>query len=223
MAQASRRSRITTPMRGLGAKDVDLRGIRTPRAAVAITSATVGGCTATTMPGLAGRGVQRLVEAVVVADLLLGHPPGGQQHLVQHGGVDRAGPRRPEHGPGPAVRDHERGPVGVACAARPAARTPPPGPGRRANSSPRSAETSCRSDMVSAPTERWIGPICSGWSRWSTSRASPWSQGEPPSAAPGRAAPAAAGGRRRSGGARRRSAPGSRPARRRSRRASPCR
>ena len=37
--------------------------------------------------------------------------------------------------------------------------------------------------MVRAPTERWIGPICSGWSRWSTSRASPWSQGESPSAA----------------------------------------
>ena len=49
--QVSRRSRITTPMRGFGAKDVDFRGIRTPRAAVAITAATVGGCTATTIPG----------------------------------------------------------------------------------------------------------------------------------------------------------------------------
>ena len=38
-------------------------------------------------PRLAGRGVQRLVEAVVVADLLLRDAPRGQQHLVQHRGV----------------------------------------------------------------------------------------------------------------------------------------
>ena len=42
---------MTMPIRGFGAKDVDLRGIRTPRAALAITSGTVGGRTATTIPG----------------------------------------------------------------------------------------------------------------------------------------------------------------------------
>lgn len=42
---------MTTPIRGFGPNDVDLRGIRWPRAAAAITSATVGGCTATTIPG----------------------------------------------------------------------------------------------------------------------------------------------------------------------------
>ena len=41
---------MTTPIRGLGENEVDLRGMRTPRAATAITSARSGGLTATTKP-----------------------------------------------------------------------------------------------------------------------------------------------------------------------------
>ena len=185
-AQASRRSRITTPMRGFGAKDVDLRGIRI----------AAGG-------GRHHLGDRRRVHrdhdarAAVPWCAAPGRGCGGSRSAPRppptRAAAPRAAPRRPPGWSAACRSTAQARPsettnaarVGVAGARRAARRTPPPGPGSRPNSSPRSAETSCRSDMVSAATERWIGPICSGWSLWSTSSASPWSHGELPSAAAG--------------------------------------
>ena len=194
-------------MRGFGANEVDLRGMRSPVAALAITSATDGGVTATTRPGCRDGGVQRLVEAVVVADLVLGHPPGGQQHLVEHRRVHRLGASRRDQPPRLAVADHEPArsvsPAWASSAAKAASRSGRSRSGRRG---PRR----CR------PGRRWSAPRPSGGSARCAAggRAGPRAsrdrgpRGSRPTAGPGPAARSAGAGMPRSGGGRPRSVPG---------------
>ena len=166
--------------------------------------------------GLPGRGVQRLVQAVVVAHLLLGHAPGGQQHLVQHRGVDRAGPpgarrwprrgrRRPRTRPGPGPRPRR---------ARRRTRSRGRGGGERVAAVGRDVLQVGHGQRADRAVDR---PDRGGGGRPGR-RAAParGPTATSPAGPPGRGARPGAGGRRRSGGARRRSAPGSGPAPRRS-------
>ena len=161
--QASRRSRITTPIRGLGAKDVDLRGIRIPSGGGGHHLGDGGRVDGDHDARLPRGGVQRLVEAVVVADLLVRDSPRGQQRLVQHRRVHRrwcgrsgsTAQARPSETTNEARSESPVPP--------PAARRPPPGPGSRPKLvAPLGARPPDMSDIVSAATERWIGPIRSG-------------------------------------------------------------